>query len=243
MSFGMTLVLILTIMMASFTQAVTGFGFSIVAIPLLAIFMPVVDAIVIATISSFLLTTVVALRERRRIDSSILLKVSILSALGMPLGVLILREVDERWIIVAIVCLVLASAFASFGKRVVIPRKIPVNGLLGFVSGCMLTSTGLNGPPIVLLVHRVEPQAGRARALMQALFALQDFTAIVIFLISGMVGTESVVLTSRGLVGLLLGWLAGNWLFHRLSSEVSRQIAATALMLVSAYLGFRAVFL
>lgn len=243
MSLGMTLVLILTITMASFTQAVTGFGFSILAIPLLAIFMPVVDAIVIATISSFFLTAVVALRERHRINSSILLKVSVLSALGMPLGIVVLREIDERWIVIAIVCFVLVSTFASFGKRIVIPERIPVNGFLGFVSGSMLTSTGLNGPPIVLLVHRVETEAGRARALMQALFALQDFIAIIIFSISGMVSTESITMTSRGLVGLVLGWLVGNWLFHRIPGAVSRRIAVTALVLVSAYLGFRVVFL
>lgn len=214
--------------LAALAQAITGFGSALVAVPLLTLVVEPVAAIVAATTVSLVLTAGAAWRERSHVDVGAARTLVVTGILGMPAGLLVLALVDESrleaWIAAAMLVLVVLVAS---GLRIE-ARGLPVAGV---ASGALLTSTGMNGPPLVMaLVHR-EPR--RYRATLQTVFAAQDVVAVAAFVVLGHLDREAAVIAAGGVVGLPLGWRLGDAIFHRIPAEQLRPGVVGGLVLTA----------
>lgn len=206
---------------AALAQAVTGFGSAMVAVPLLALAVSPVDAVIAATIVGLILTTGAWRRERAHVD---LPRVGLLAGagvLGMPFGLVLLAALSEEaltyLIAGTVLCLVLLIAVG-----VETPDTRTVRATAGLVSGALLTSTGMNGPPLVIALHNMPPR--QFRGTLQAVFALQNAVAVMGFVLFGLVSPVAVVLALASLVGLPIGWRVGNVVFARIRSEHFRWV-------------------
>jgi uncharacterized membrane protein YfcA len=211
---------------AALAQAVTGFGSALVAVPLLALVTDPVTAVVVATGVSLLLSSGAAWRERAHIDVRPARTLTVAGVVGMPAGLLVLQLLDEPLLTagIAATMLVLVVLVAS-GLRVP-GRALPVAGL---ASGALLTSTGMNGPPLVMALVGSEPL--RYRATLQAVFALQDLVAVAAFAVLGLLDRDAALLTVAGSVGLPLGWRVGDVVFHRIPASRLRHVVVGGLVL------------
>ena len=211
---------------AALAQAVTGFGSALVAVPLLTVVTDPVTAIVVATSVSLVLTSGAAWRERRHVDVRPARALTVAGVLGMPVGLLVLQLLDESLLTgcIAVAMLVLIVLVVS-GLHVP-ERALPV---AGFASGALLTSTGMNGPPLVMALVGREPL--RYRATLQAVFAGQDLVAVAAFALLGLVDREALLLTVAGTVGLPLGWRVGDVVFHWIPGSRLRQVVVGGLVL------------
>lgn len=214
--------------LAALAQAVTGFGSALVAVPLLTLLVDPVAAVVAATAVSLVLTSGAAWRERSYVDARAARTLTVTGVVGMPAGLVVLGAADESrlaaWIAVAmLVMLVLVASGIRVGAR-----GMPVAGL---VSGVLLTSTGMNGPPLVMALIDREPR--RYRATLQAVFASQDLVAVGAFLVLGHLDREAAVLALGGAVGLPLGWRLGDAVFHRMPAARLRPLVVGGLVLTA----------
>ena len=114
--------------------------------------------------------------------------------------------------------------------------RVPPRGLpfVGLVSGGLLTSTGMNGPPLVMALIDRDPC--RYRATLQTVFALQDLAAVAAFLLLGHLGGEALLLAVGGVVGLPLGWRVGDAVFTRVPAERLRPMTVGALVLTASFM-------
>lgn len=213
---------------AALAQAITGFGSALVAVPLLALVTEPIAAVVAATTVSLVLTSGAAWQERAYVDVPIARTLTLTGIVGMPAGLLLLAVVDESrleaWIAAAMLVMVLLVAS---GLRIG-ARGTPFAGL---VSGALLTSTGMNGPPLVMALVDREPR--RYRATLQSVFAVQDVVAVAAFLVLGHFSPEAAVLTAGGVVGLPLGWRLGDVMFHRIPAERMRPVVIAGLVVAA----------
>lgn len=214
---------------AALAQAITGFGSALVAVPLLTLLVEPVAAVVAATTVSLVLTSGAAWQERSHVDIGAARILVATGVVGMPAGLVVLELADgsrlTAWIAVAMLVTVLLVAS---GLRVG-ARGVPVAGL---ASGALLTSTGMNGPPLVMALLDREPR--RYRATLQAVFAAQDLVAVSAFLVLGHLDREAAVLTLGGVVGLPLGWRLGDAVFHRTPAARLRPLVVGGLVLTAA---------
>lgn len=213
---------------AALAQAVTGFGSALVAVPALALVVDPVAAVVATTAVSLVLTTGAGWRERAHVDGAAARALVLTGVLGMPFGLVVLALAGESrleaWIAASMLLLVLlVAAGVRVGRRV-----LPVAGV---VSGALLTSTGMNGPPLVLALIDRDPR--RYRATLQAVFAVQDLVGLAAFVLLGHVGTDAVLLALGGVVGLPLGWRLGDPLFHRIPPARLRPVVLGGLVVTA----------
>lgn len=201
---------LLVFVIAALVQAVTGFGSVLAAVPGLLLVTDPARAVVVATLVSLVLTAGVALRERAHVDRRDSLLLVLTGIVGMPVGLVLLEVTDERLLSagIAAVMLVLVLLVAR-GPRIG-RRGLPI---VGIVSGGLLTSTGMNGPPLVMALVDREPR--RYRATLQAVFAGQDLVAVAAFVVLGHVDTTVLVLSLGGVAGLPIGWWLGEAIFKR----------------------------
>lgn len=222
----------LVVALGAAAQAASGFGFALLAVPLLAVLVGAKTAVVTTAVVSLGLQLTMALRDHTAIRRPTIVTMTIAALVGMPLGLLVLDRVDEQTLTVAIAVTVLGFTLL-LARGVRVPAGVTTDAVAGFASGTISTSTGTSGPPLVIALHarRLTPVAFRAT--LAAQFLIQGTISVVAFALVGRVTAEVARLTLAGLPGLAIGWLAGQYVFSRLEPQRFRRVVL-AMLAISA---------
>ena len=212
-------------------QAVTGFGAALVVVPLLSLLTDPLTAVVAATASSGLLTAGVTVREHHLVDRVLARQLVTAAVWGMPLGLafVALAEPDLINGVIGVSLLVLVLVMARRRTQAVEAARTRAWGAL---SGALLTSTGMNGPPLIMATRGLDPQTFRAT--LQAVFFAQDVVALVLLGVLGHVSRDALVISVVGAAALPLGWAAGDHLFARVDREALRKVVLVGLAATAA---------
>ncbi len=214
------LLAIVAVLLGATLQAATGFGFALVAAPLMAAVLgprPAISAIVVLAV---VITVLMLAAERRRpqIEAREAIALVAWATPGLVAGAIALRLVPER-ALEALVALAVLSAVALRLRsrpraRAWSHRRAAVSAL---TSGVLSTSTGIGGPPLVFhLLGRGLPAA-----------AMRDTLAIV-FVAGGALSATALALTGSFalpeempllVAATLVGYTAGRRVFAALYGE------------------------
>lgn len=221
--------------LAGIAQSASGFGMALIAIPLLLLFTDVQTAVVGITMLGAVLTTGASIRYRREADWPIASKLSLAAIVGMPLGLVVLSLVESTILTGVIALLVLAFTWFTW-RGVSIKQGRVITLGTGLVSGALLTSTGMNGPPLVASLQAMGVDKNQLRATLQATFAAQDLVAVLGFWVVGQLSLEALVVAASGLPGVVLGWVLGDLVFRRVSPTQFKGILLLVLLACAATL-------
>ena len=202
---------------AAAAQAVSGFGFALIATPLVAVLVGPKAAVVGLTIVGLVLVAQLALRGRGHVDRPTVGVVTIAAIVGMPLGLLVLVHADDRVLTLAIAVAVIAFSLLLWrGARLPAGRGTDVAA--GFTAGILSTSTGTSGPPIVIALSAKQLEPAVFRATISAIFLVQGSAALVLFAIGGQITRDAVSVALAGLPGVVVGSIVGERGFRRLDT-------------------------
>lgn len=226
--------------LAAAAQAVTGFGSALVGVPLLAVVVDPVAAVVSVTAVAFVMTLGAVRRERHHVEGRAVRRFAMWGLVGLPLGLAALRLLPPArlTLVMAVVLLVLVVLLAV-GIRV--PAGPVAQRVAGVSSGALLTSTGMNGPPLVVMFQAMGMAPRQFRATLQGVFCIQDLLAVVGFVVVGSFSRNALLLVVGGLAGMPLGWLLGDRVFHSLSPVVFRRVVLVVLALTAVVAGVKAL--
>ncbi len=218
--------------LASAAQAATGFGGALVAVPVFALLVDVPTAVVAATALGFLMTTGAGVTERAHVDRPTAARLVVTSVLGMPLGLLLLTRLDER-LLDALVALTVIAALPLVLRTRGLVRRRSLDVAAGGLSGLLLTSTGMSGPPLVVLLQGSGYAPRRLRATLLVVFAGQDLVALLGFALVGRLDVQVGALGLGGALAIPLGWWAGDRLLRWMTPRQFRR-GVIAVLVVSA---------
>ena len=225
----------LIIFVAACAQMVSGFGFALMAVPLMGLAIDVKSAVVISTICGTASSTFQALTESRHRDGRLVRNLVIASFIGMPLGVVLLERVDVEALRVAI-GLVVLLAIAAVATR---PNdghphaNIGLEFVAGFVSGALATATSTNGPPLVLLLRFKGLTPDQFRATINTVFSVVAVTTVFVFALSGRITSDVVTGALVGVPGLFVGMALGYRVRGRVSVGVFWRIVLGLLVVTA----------
>lgn len=220
---------------ASFVRGLTGFGMAILLVPILALALPPVEAVVLGNCLSLLigLTEVrVLVREAER--SAWVIGGIVVLTTPMGLWALFSTSADVARLVIALI------AFSAF-LAILLPRRgsaVPgrlVTGGVGVLSGLMTGYAGMPGPPVVPYY------AGRAlpritiKSSMLLIFTIAAAAGLASATWLGILRWELVVFALVMLPVILLGNRLGLAVSGRISDPVWR--AAVGLVLGGAAFG------
>lgn len=175
------------IVLAYFIRGISGFGSGLIAVPLLAQFLPlpfVVSVILITDFSASLLMSRVSRRDVRWAEIGALLPAAIV---GIVLGVTLLLRAPKGPLLAALGLFVTAFGIRSLlhlhGEKPISRVWAMPAGLFGGTIGALF---GTGGPPYVIyLSHRLHDKTA-LRATFSGLFLLDGGVRIVTFIASGL---------------------------------------------------------
>jgi uncharacterized membrane protein YfcA len=161
------------IFLATFIRSAFGFGEALVAVPLLALYLPLKVAAPLAVLVSITIAAVVVAQDWRRIHIRSTGWLFASTLLGIPLGLLLLTSTHQRAVKVALAIVILVfSIYSLIGRKPPELQKDSLPWLLGcgFCAGVLGGAYGMNGPPLVIYGAMRRWSAQHFRATLQGYF-------------------------------------------------------------------------
>jgi uncharacterized membrane protein YfcA len=214
-----TVYVLAVIFIATLIRSTFGFGEALVAVPLLALRIPIAVAAPLAVSISLLIAGAIVVQDWRHVE--------VRSVGGLILGL-------------AIVSFAIYSIVAGARWRLDADHTAWIVGA-GFCSGVLGGAYGMNGPPLAIYggLRRWSPQ--RFRATLQAYFLIASAAGLIGYVAIGLWRPEVTRDVLLSLPFVSLGVVAGRWLNHRLRGDRFFQAIYGALVVLGAVLIAQAV--
>jgi uncharacterized membrane protein YfcA len=225
----------ISILLASFIQGITGFGFALIAVPLLSLFIPEFRNIApIIVIYSLLTNITIGYKSRQYINLKKILPLIIFGIIATPIGTCILLYVKVNTLKIIIGSIITITAFAMLKNfKIQIKNQSVSYGIVGILSGFLNGSTGLSGPPIVLFLTNQNTDKEEFRANLSFYGIAANIFAIIIFISEGIVNISVFNFILLYLPALIIGVFAGI----KISAKINEIIFRNLTIYMIAFLG------
>ena len=219
---------------ASFIQGATAFGFALVAVPLLLLLMPAVDAVALSLALGSILNLFMVRIERSRIAWREIGWLMPAAAAGAVTGMFLLKSFDGPLFkaFIALAFLVMAVLMLTGRSWKAGPGQA-LRQSMGFLSGLLNGSTSMGGPPVVLYLTGRGLTKEKLRGTLAMFFLLGNLTALAAFVASGLINTELAGETVVLATAVIPGSLAGRALTSRLHPRSFRTMVLVSMALLA----------
>ena len=217
---------ILIISIAAFIQTSAGFGFAMVALSIISLFLPMLTGSVIAVLSMLPLTTYIAIKNRSDINWGIFTIPFICSVIATQIGIRLLMVMDNAVLLKLLgIALIGFSLFSFFSKsalsfRASLPNKVFFGTLSGIFSGLFT----MGGPPIAIYMLATSQGKNEYNSTLQLYFLATSLISAATHWFYGNITHEVLSYLGFAYLGVLMGTLFGRKMFQRLSAEKMRKL-------------------
>ncbi len=223
-------VIAVVVAVAALGHTVAGFGFSLLAVPLLGLVIDPKGAVVTATVLLVLASGLLAWRERDRVDWQVVRPLLLGALPGMPVGLVVLEAISVDALRLGLVALALTSV-ATVGSGLRVRRTGHLLELVaGFATGVLTTTVNANGPPTVLALQARGLPPAVFRPTTSAVLGLASAVGASLFLAAGRMSGETAAATAVAAPAVVLGWWVGSRLEPLLPPEVFRRLVLVLLV-------------
>lgn len=144
-------VVVVVLFVATFIRSAFGFGEALVAVPLLALIMPVEVAAPLAVLVSITVAAIVVVEDWRSIHLVSAAWLVVATLAGAPLGLLLLTKAPEHVVKTILGIVIIAfSGYSLMRSRRFALHDDRLAWMFGFVAGILGGAYGMNGPPLVM---------------------------------------------------------------------------------------------
>ena len=224
------LAVVVIICIAAVLQSISGFGFSLLAMPLLSIFVDIQDAVVIATLCGIFTNAVHLRKDFQLVERSIARRISLSALIGMPLGVVVLSVFSATHMRALIGAVIVVLVFLMMRNFILKTENTNVDIVLGAFSGLLATSVSTNGPPLVFLLQSKQLDPWRLRATLAYVFTISGCASFIVLMIAGKGSIEAFQYAMLSLPAMYLGTVVGRRASLRVTQEAFKRLVYVLLL-------------
>jgi uncharacterized protein len=221
----------------------TGFGSSIISVPVLAHFFPLAFSVPLITTTDTFAATSTAIRLRRLVAWREVSRLLPAMLIGIALGASLLLNLPRNPALLA-----LGVFAASYGTYILVgPRKLAYAPTwlawpVGLVGGVFSSLFGTGGPIYIVFLSARIPDKSALRATSAIVVAGAVWIRLVLFIVTGLLlDAKLLAMVVLLLPFMVLGLWLGNRLHHALSRGGVLRLIAGLLMINGVALIVRAV--
>lgn len=229
------------VFVAGLVQGLAGFGSALVAVPLLALVLPLETVVPLMALIALVMSGMNVAHLRRSVRLRPLGPLLAGYALGTPLGLYFLVRAPQDWVLGALGVLLTVYggwSLAGWDPRGGLLRR---NGLaLGVASGALGAAFSTNGPPVILHVASQDWDHREKKATLSLFFFASSAITATAHGASGLTTAAVLYWALATLPALVLGTLAGITLYRRLSGHDYRRLTFALVLVMGLVLVARA---
>lgn len=229
---GSLIAALLVALLAGGVSGLTGFGLALIAVPLLLFVYEPATVVVLVSVLSVFINVAVIWDSWHDADHGLVLSLVPPAAVGVFVGTEVLYYADPLYIRLGVGIVVVFSALLLL-REVRIPGA---EGWLGTVfagstSGMLSTSTGLAGPPIVLLFAARHLPKHTFRGSSALYFLAMSLVGLAALTNRGLLDSAQIPLGLALVPAALLGKVLGTALLKRISDKTFRSVTLGVVVL------------
>jgi len=213
------------IFLAAACQGLVGFGFGLLSIPVLASFMEIKGAIIIAVALTFLHYLLITGRDHKNLKfkNTLLLLIGCLT--GMVMGVWIFVNIDQTTLkFVAGVTIAASGLLLFFGWFPRLSQAGYIKIIVGALGGVLQTMAGMGGPPVVIYLASQNLKPTDFRSIVITLFLVMSGTSFFILSLTGVASYSLMIQGAILLPSLIVGHEVGLKLVRVVNHRLFRLI-------------------
>jgi uncharacterized protein len=235
---------LLIVFTATLIRSTLGFGEALVAVPLLALVIPITVATPLVSVLSVTIGAIVVLQDWRQIHLRSAGWLTGASFFGIPVGLMLLTHSHSVAIKVLLALTIIGfSAYflVGAGRAVLEEDRISLMIVCGFVAGILGGAYGMNGPPLAVYGTMRRWTAQHFRATLQAYFLPASLAGLVGYWWSGLWVPTVTHYYLFSLPVTIPAVLLGRSLNHRLPTQVFARYVYWGLIVIGLILLIEAV--
>ncbi len=223
---------IVVIIFANAIQGVTGFGKALVATPILSLFIPTNEVIVIMILSGILSTTFLLIKTIKYSNFKQIWVMIVMGIIGILTGVKLLSiaPVTELKIGMGIM-VVLSAIMLGSGLKLKIKENHFSYSIAGITSGFFTGLLSMGGPPVVFFLQNQQHEKHEFRGNLTLFFAFTGIFAIASLFINQMVTPDLMTKALYFIPASLVGVLLGDYLSHKVDEKLFKKIVLFILLI------------
>jgi uncharacterized membrane protein YfcA len=223
---GELIVVAVAVFAAITVYMVAGFGFALLAMPLMTFAVPVEEAVVVVVLLAVVSTGHQAITHRAHVRRPLATRLVLSSFAGMPVGLLVLNVVEDRTLKIALGVGVLVATVLLIRDLTLDHVGPRLDYAMGFVSGVANSSIGTNGPPLVFDLQSRRLAPNEFRGTIATVFVLGNLFTLTLFVADGKVDGDGL----RAAAVAVPAWLAGALLGRALQPKVPEHLFRTLVL-------------
>ena len=229
----MALIIAFIVFISAFQQSLSGFGFALIAMPLLVQLVGIEIAAPLVAVLALTLNIINGIRWREALDFSEIKRLGIWMALGVPIGIWGIFALNETIVKAGLGVLLVAYALFALLK----PEKLPTISRrwaypAGFFAGLLGGAYNTSGPPLILYGSLRNWSHQRFRAVLQSLFGFAASIVVIGHIIAGHYTQPVLKRTGIALPGILIAVVIGALLDRRIQPEHLKKWITIATLLL-----------
>lgn len=221
--------LVVVVFLTAYAQTIVGFGFALLAVPIMVLRLDVQAAVVLSSILGTASSGLRAWSLRRSCDAALARTYLWFTLAGAPFGLALFVRGDMQALKI-IIGLSVFVGIAVLWRGTDLRSAGPIlERSMGFVSGVLLTSTSTNGPPLVLGLQARQLDPDVFRSTIAAIFFVSGVASVVVFAAIGEVTRAVVVYAVAAMPTVVLANKFGLITARRVSPMFFRKLVMVLL--------------
>ena len=229
----MTLIIVITTFGAAFVQGATGFGFALVAMPILSGLTSIQTAAPLVALTTMTNNLILCIYYRQSFDRQVVTSLLLGAALGIPIGFLALDYIPAALMLITLGMIIVSYSLYSLAGPVMpgLKSKRWAYGA-GFLSGVLLGSFNLPGPPVILYGSSQRWSQETFKGNLTSFFWVSTAIVVLGHGFQNRISEDVIRQFAMMIPSLILGLCLGVVLIKRFDPNVFRKIVTILLSII-----------
>jgi hypothetical protein len=204
----------------AFTQGLTGFGYALVSIPLLVLFIDIRVAVPLCMLSGLVITAFLSLQLKDHLDWRKIRPLLFGCLPGILAGTLFLKKINGPMFKIMLGSMLIAY---SLYRLFLTPKARSISKawgwVAGFATGAISAAFSAGGPPTIIYTTLTGWNRHEIKSTLSSFFFLGGVATAAAHAMSGLTTVEVLKLSAISLPAVLLGVWSGSLLYKRFKTE------------------------
>lgn len=228
-----TVLFIIIVFVAYLFQGITGFGSALLAMPLALFFFPKETVVCSLVFLGIPMNLYLVWKIKVKVDLKQVSLLVLASIVGMPVGVFVLQTISLDMMRLVVSLLSIVFTLVIFVDKVNVPRVFWTSILAGFLSGVLLTSVSMSGPPLVLLLTGQQIPKEQFRKILFIFFGVAAVLGSLFYLFAGLLRWENIAFGLYSIPFVLVAAWLGDLISTKVKKEIFRIIVLGTISLTA----------
>lgn len=226
----------LFLFIAAFIQGLSGFGFNLIALPLISISFPLTYTVPFLTLIGTYLNVFQLFQLKKKPSAKIVLPLLISGLIFVPVGMIFLLKVPNNILKLCVgFLIILAAFFLAKGFRIK-GKSLTFQCIIGgALSGILKGAASIGGPPVVILLSNFDLDKETYKSNLISYFMLVGILALPSYIKANLFTKPMVLDSFKGLFIAFIGLQLGHFIFKKLGEKHFQKITYSIVIITGIF--------